>query len=199
MTPFDYPRDPIGGRHAPTGYLDIDSFRPWIRDEFTFRCIYCLRRERWEPDAGIFEIDHFAPVARTPKRRLEYSNLLYSCRTCNAAKGTLVLPDPRSTLLSEQVCVENDGLLRPRTAPANFLVRILDLNDPMYVTWRMRMIRIVVLASARDPALFRDLLAYPDDLPDLENLRPPAGNTRPGGVSESHSARARRGELPETY
>ena len=57
MTPFTYPSAPIVRRHDPIGYLDYDSFRPWLRDEFRFRCVYCLRRERWEPDLGVFEID----------------------------------------------------------------------------------------------------------------------------------------------
>jgi hypothetical protein len=89
--------------------------------------------------------------------------------------------------------------LSAHTAEARLLVRLLDLNDPMYVTWRQRMIRIVALARDHDPILFRDLLAYPDDLPDLAALRPPGGNARPDGVAASHFARRQRGELPDTY
>ena len=69
----------------------------------------------------------------------------------------------------------------------------------MFVTWRMRMIRIVALAREHDPMLFRNLLACPDDLRDLSSLLPPGGNTRPEGIVESHFERRRRGELPETY
>ena len=111
----------------------------------------------------------------------------------------LLLADPRSALLAEHLIVESDGRISPRSDPARHLVRLLDLNDPMYVTWRMRMIRIVALARIHDPALFRDLLGYPDELPDLSRLRPPEGNTRPEGIAESHFARHQRGELPETY
>ena len=199
MTPFDYPEEETARRHAPSGYLDSESYRPWIRDEFTFRCTYCLRRERWEPDLGIFEIDHLVPAGLAPELQLNYANMVYSCRTCNAAKGMLLLADPRSALLAEHLVVESDGRLSPRSDPARHLVRLLDLNDPMYVTWRMRMIRIVALARIHDPALFRDLLGYPDELPDLSSLRPPEGNTRPEGIAESHFVRRQRGELPETY
>ena len=199
MTPFDYPKEETARRHAPSGYPDSESYRPWIRDEFTFRCIYCLRRERWEPDLGVFEIDHLVPIGLSPELQSNYANLVYSCRTCNAAKGMLLLVDPRSALLAEHLIVESDGRISPRSDPARHLVRLLDLNDPMYVTWRMRMIRIVALARIHDPALFRDLLGYPDELPDLSRLRPPGGNTRPEGIAESYFVRHQRGELPETY
>src|SRR5438445_783907 len=72
MTPFTYPSAPLVRRHGPVGYLDTSSFRPWLRDEFGFRCVYCLRRERWEPDLGVFEIDHFAPVSQSPDLRVAY-------------------------------------------------------------------------------------------------------------------------------
>jgi hypothetical protein len=92
MTPFTYPSVPLTRRHGPAGYLDYDSFRPWTRDDFSFRCIYCFRRERWEPDLGIFEIDHFAPVSQSPELRGTYRNLIYSCTACNAAKREQTAP-----------------------------------------------------------------------------------------------------------
>jgi hypothetical protein len=198
MTPFDYPSAPLVRRHGPVGYLDYNSFRPWLRDEFGFRCVYCLRREQWEPDLGVFEIDHFDPVGQSPELRQTYWNLLYSCTTCNAAKGVQILPHPATVFLSTSLEVESDGRLSPRTHEARLLIRSLDLNDPMFVTWRMRMIRIVALAREHDSTLYRQLLAYPDDLPDLSSLRPPGGNLRAEGIVESHFERRNRGELPET-
>lgn len=55
MIPFEYPSAPLVRRHGPVGYLDYSSFRPWLRDEFGFRCVYCLRREQWEPNLSVFE------------------------------------------------------------------------------------------------------------------------------------------------
>jgi hypothetical protein len=197
MTPFTYPSAPLVRRHGPMGYLDYGSFRPWLRDEFACRCVFCLRRERWEPNLTVFEIDHLAPVSHAPELRLAYWNLLYSCTTCNAAKRDQLLPDATAVFLSTSLLVEADGRLLGQTHEARRLIRLLDLNDPMFVTWRMRMIRIVALARQHDPALFRNLLAYPDDLPDLSTLRPPEGNTRPEGIVGSHFERCQRGELLE--
>ena len=199
MSPFTYPSCPLIRRHGPVGYLDYDSFRPWLRDEFGFRCVYCLRRERWEPDLGVFEIDHVAPINQSPEPRGVYRNLVYCCTTCNAAKRDQVRPDPTSVFLSTNLLVAYDGRLIGQTLEARLLIRLLDLNDPMFVTWRMRTIRIVALAAQHDLTLFHNLLAYPDNLPDLSNLRPAGGNTRPEGVGESHFDRRRRGELSGTY
>jgi hypothetical protein len=48
-------------------------------------------------------------------------------------------------------------------------------------------------------AIFVDKFGYPKDLPDLEALRPPNGNTHNEGIKESHRARKNRSELPEVY
>ncbi len=199
MTPFSYPEVALVRKHEPVGYLDPNSFRPWLRDEFEFRCVYCLRRERWEPDVGVFEIDHLDPVSRSPALCTIYQNLLYSCTTCNAAKQDQVIPNPAVVLNSSTIVVDPDGGLRGLTTEAKLLIRLLDLNDPMFITWRMRMIRIVALAQLHDPDLYRHLLAHPDDLPDLSRLRPPGGNAKPEGVADLHFERRRRGELPPIY
>ena len=47
MTAFTYPSEPDVRRHGPQGYADAASYRPWLRDEFAFRCVYCLFREQW--------------------------------------------------------------------------------------------------------------------------------------------------------
>jgi hypothetical protein len=59
MTAFDYPPGPHVRRHGPRGYADLESFRPWLRDEFDFRCVYCLLREQWGRTRGTFELDYF--------------------------------------------------------------------------------------------------------------------------------------------
>jgi hypothetical protein len=93
-TPFTYPAAPHVRRHGPQGYADHASYRPWLRDEFTFRCVYCLLREQWGRVSATFDIDHFLPVAHHPELAATYDNLLYSCATCNVGKGAQRLPDP---------------------------------------------------------------------------------------------------------
>ncbi len=58
--------------------------------------------------------------------------------------------------------------------------------------------RIVTLAEERDADLFRQLVGFPNDLPDLRKLKPPH-NHRKEGLGECWFARYRRGELPSVY
>ena len=82
-------------RHGPEGYTNYRSYRNWLRDEFAFRCVYCLHREQWYGRSGTFDLDHFVPTAADPEGELLYTNLLYAWRTCNRAKqAVLGLPDP---------------------------------------------------------------------------------------------------------
>ena len=69
--PFTYPAAPHTRRHGPRGYADYESYRPWLRDEFAFRCVYCLLREAWGPPKGAYALDHFLPVAARPDLALE--------------------------------------------------------------------------------------------------------------------------------
>jgi hypothetical protein len=197
--PFTYPAAPHVRRHGPQGYADHESYRPWVRDEFAFRCVYCLLRETWGPFKGVYALDHFLPIAARPDLALEYDNLLYACVSCNLSKGSMRTPDPLSGLLDPAVKVSEDGRIHADTPQARKLIDQLGLNRPQLQEFRELWIRIVRLAAQHDPALFRRLMGYPADLPDLSTLRPPGGNTRPDGLTQTHLVRRQRGELPDTY
>src|SRR5206468_3770277 len=84
---FQYPPVPPPRRHGPRGYADHPLYKPWLRDEFAFRCIYCLWREVWEADGQHgFGVEHVQPQAAAPAQRLEYDNLLYACNLCNSTR-----------------------------------------------------------------------------------------------------------------
>jgi hypothetical protein len=137
-------------------------------------------------------------MASRPELALEYDNLLYGCVSCNLSKGSAETPDPCSALLDPVVKVSEDGGLHADTSPARKLIELLGLNRPRLREFRALWIRIVCLAELHDPALFLRLMAYPADLPDLSTLRPPEGNTRPEGLTQSYLARRQRDELPDT-
>lgn len=195
---FRYPRGPLARRHGPAGYANPRSFRPWLRDEFAFRCVYCLVREQWGRVTGEFDVEHFLPQVCRPERAVAYDNLLYACRPCNLRKRAAVLPDPAQALTAETVRIYPDGTMAGLTANAERIIRVLCLNSLAWTRWRRTWIRIVELAAVHDPELLRELLGYPSDLPNLETCRAPR-NTHPEGVQDSFFARRTRGELPETY
>ena len=197
--PFTYPATPHQRRHGPAGYADYESYRLWLRDEFAFRCVFCLTRETFGPFHAQFAIDHFVPVITRPDEPARYENLLYTCVTCNGVKSDRSVPDPLVTFLAGSVRVDRDGSLLAGTAEAAHLIELLDLNHPRKVEFRSLWISVVSLSERMDPVLHRRILGFPDDLPDLSRLRPPGGNLRPQGITESFHARRARGELPATH
>jgi hypothetical protein len=195
---FDYPESRSERVHGPAGYASYESFRPWLRDEFTFRCVYCLKRETWGEVTGEFELDHFQPQSLAPDLSLDYLNLVYACRRCNLVKLDQSAKDPLMGLSSEFVVVLPDGVVASDEPQARRLIHQLDLNSPKLKKWRVMWMRIVDLAKERDVKLYKQLVAFPEDLPNLGRLRP-SSNYRPDGIEVSWYAKRQRGQLPETY
>lgn len=196
---FDYPDARDHRRHGPHGYASYESYRPWLRDEFAFRCAYCLKREQWGQVTGDFDIDHFQPLKLYPHLVAEYANLVYACRRCNSIKLDQVLDDPLRFLTGARITTMPDGTVRGCDVTATRLILALDLNSPRLVEWRIMWVRIVELARDKDQQLWKRLVGFPTDLPDLARLRPPGGNTRREGIAESWAALAQLGSLPDQY
>jgi len=198
---FDYPDSRSPRRHAPAGYAAYESYRPWLRDEFTFRCMYCLKRETWGQVTGDFDIDHFQPQRLRPDLHADYANLVYACRRCNGVKQGQDIGDPFVTMTDTRIQTRPDGTVEGIDAPTTRLIQALDLNSPRLVEWRIIWMRIVELARQSDARLLKQLTGFPEenDLPDLRRLKPPSGNARPEGIAESWRARRERGELPDDY
>ena len=71
-----------------------------LREDFQHRCGYCNDIDNWR--FIWFEIDHFAPQKHLNTiSSTDYSNLVYSCRSCNNAK--------RAKWPSEDENIHNDG------------------------------------------------------------------------------------------
>lgn len=195
--PFEYPPTPHERRHGPVGYADYSSYRPWLRDEFAFRCVFCLRREVWGQLYAEFAIDHFEPVVNRPDRANDYDNLLYACAACNTRKRDHFIADPLTEFLESALTIHADGRIEARTRAARQIVRVLQLELPELIEFRTLWISIVQLAERFEPELYSRLLGYPKELPDLGALKPPGGNMRPEGIEKSYFRRRQAGELPE--
>jgi hypothetical protein len=130
MNPFRYPAAPQVRRHGPCGYADVESYRPWLHDEFAFRCGYCLFREQWGRVKAGFALDHFLPVSVHPEHQGNYDNLVYACVACNQSKGAALLPDPTQVLVDGAVRVQDDGRIEGATREARRLIRLLGLDGP---------------------------------------------------------------------
>lgn len=199
MIGFDYPTTPHVRKHGPEGYRDYPSFRDWLRDEFTFRCVFCLHREQWYNRTGTFNVEHFIPVAIDESGRCDYPNLLYACSTCNNAKRAILgVPDPCSVAFGDCLNVQTHGEVDALNPEGKKLVGVLRLNSDSNVDYRRRWIRNLSNLKVTDPVLFDEYMAFPRDLPDLRTKRV-ENNSKPDGALNCFFAKRERGELQSTY
>jgi hypothetical protein len=197
-TPFAYPAKPHCRRHGPEGYPHYRHYRNWLRDEFAFRCIYCLRRETWLSLSADWEIDHFLPKSEHPDVERAYDNLVYACNRCNRTKAAKYLPSPEQVAYGKSLSVDNNGEIHALNEDGETLIESLGLDDPDYT--RMRRQILEALAEAPPGGKIRRwLLGYPNDLPDLSRELKPRSNRRLAGITDSHFERDRRSELPDYY
>lgn len=192
-------------RRRPCGYTNYQSYKPWLRDEFSFRCLYCLWRERWEADGHHgFGVEHVEPQATSPEQRIAYDNVVYACNTCNSTRRDVPLPiDTVNDSLGLHVQVLADGSVQTLSKTGEELVELCRLNRPLLVTARRCILNLIAVLRTSEHSeaveALRNLLAYPSDLPNLSTLRPPDGNARPTGIADCFFDMRRRGALPEVY
>jgi hypothetical protein len=199
MIGFEYPTSPHARRHGPGGYKNYGSYRDWLRDEFTFRCVYCLHREQWYSRSGTFHIDHFVPVSIDPEGKCEYSNLLYACATCNEAKQDILgVPDPCKVAFHQCLRITDEGRVQALNQHGEKLKQVLLLDSESNVRYRSRMMRTLDALEKADAALYREYMSFPEDLPDLRIKRVPE-NKKPDGAVNCYFALRESAQLPATY
>ncbi len=67
------------------GENDYHKYEGALSEDFGHICGYCGKSELVTSKG--FEIDHFVPVRIASERESDYSNLVYSCFTCNRKKS----------------------------------------------------------------------------------------------------------------
>jgi len=199
--PFAYPSQPHVRKHGPMGYPKYGIYRNWLRDEFNFTCVYCLRREMWATLKRDWEIDHSLPKSVHLAGLLDYDNLVYSCSTCNRSKAAHLAPDPCKVAYGNCVEVDGNGEIHPIEANSDGLTLIetigLDSHDYNEMRRQIFKLRELMPVGSED---FCSWFGYPKELPDLSKEPiPPRGNKRPKGVHDSCYEKAKRGELPKYY
>jgi len=196
--PYQYPTTPKKRRHGPWGYKHHRYFQDWLEDEFSFRCVYCLKRMTWAP-TDIWSADHVVPQSKAPGLALEYGNLVLACQKCNGRKQATSVPDPCEWPYANSLRVEDpSGEISHLDEIGEDLVRILKLNCDEYVAERRKNLRTLKALARIDPAYWKEMMGYPRNLPDLKRKNRKE-NTRREGISESFSELKNRGELPEQY
>ncbi len=211
-TPFTYSPEPHQRKHGPAGYRNYEDYKPWLRDEFIFRCVYCLERELWYPDRhASFSADHVEPQRDAPWRVCDYTNLVYSCTRCNSYKRRVRIIDPTAVGFGMHLRVDEEtGVIHAvqidgkPSRDGELIIRLLHLNENPAISNRLYAIRLLALKqeypeSERVHRLFLQYFGYPDDLPDLRGYRPPGGNRREGSERLCYRALRDDRRLSDTY
>ncbi|MEY2584119.1 MAG: hypothetical protein QOD80_145 [Verrucomicrobiota bacterium] len=196
--PFAYPSKPHVRRHGPQGYSNHRQYRNWLRDEFSFRCIYCLRRETWLTLKRDYEIDHFLPKSKHSDVQRDYDNLVYACSQCNGTKAADYLPSPEAVAYGSCLRVDENGEIHPLNEDGITIIEALYLDATRYTDMRRRILETISEAP-RGGKTLQWCLGFPNPLPNLAEEPKPLQNTRPSGIWDSHYERDRRGELPSYY
>lgn len=89
------------------------------------------------------------------------------------------------------------GEIRSRNDEGQRLIDELALDGRKITRMRSQIIRTIRSLQENDWKLFLLWMGFPEDLPDLANVKPqPESNTRPTGIAESW---LRRKPLPQYY
>lgn len=92
-------------RSTPPYKKHYNDYKPYLKMDFRSRCAYCNLL-----DTAIttpFEVDHFIPRKEFESCRMDldtdYTNLVYSCKKCNGAKGHQFFGDIRSAIPTNEL------------------------------------------------------------------------------------------------
>jgi hypothetical protein len=207
LQPYSFPSGPHARKHGPFGYLDYGTYKIWLRDEFQFRCVFCLHREKWERRGWrIFHVDHITPQSIDENKICEYDNLLYLCDACNESKSDWVIPDSCLHDYSADYRFEEDGTATALTDFGELYIDVLRLNESHLVEYRRDFVREIKdfekISSDldEDDLLFglKRYFGYPADVPDLRRLKP-KGNSRLEGKHQTYFLKLQKSEIEPFY
>lgn len=200
-SPFEYPTELHTRRHSPSTDLKKNSdFKPFLRDEFVFSCVYCLARDTWQWDPGATGVEHWHPKSKFPEEATSYPNLLHTCNYCNRVKGNEVPKESwhpeRTAPFGKHMRILETGWIEALTRKGGAIIKALQLNrDPLpdrrrfYILSYSQWIKDRDDPNRRDVAdeLLRRAFGFPNDMPELP--------TDEGG----HDPYSKREGLPPFY
>lgn len=143
---------------------EYEAYRPYLRQDFEYRCAYCLRHEFFFGGGEAGEIDHHRPRHLFPGLTAQYGNLYWSCRRCNAVKGGkwpsaeqigrgLRFLDPCAEDHDDHWRTRADGTLEPVTSIGQYTVRQMRLDRPTLTQFRQFLHQLQERVRAIEAAL----------------------------------------------
>jgi hypothetical protein len=135
---------------APAPKRNYATYRPFVREDFSECCAYCLLHEIVSSGEDNFELDHFRPKSNPLFASLinDFYNIYYSCHVCNHYKGNswpdsdleiagYRFVDPCKERFSAHFKEEPDGRWSALTKAGEYTEAKLRLNRKHLVEIRM--------------------------------------------------------------
>ncbi len=146
MALFHYPKAIHKRTQSPPVYKRYQSYKPYLQTEFDHTCVYC-RTPDWLSDKNYFAVEHYKPKSLFPLLETEYTNLFYSCGTCNGRKGTFwpnkkqkeeetFILNPCDYKMHKHLRSRLDGKVTTHSFAGEWTKEILGLNEPIWVEKR---------------------------------------------------------------
>ena len=133
---------------------DYKKYQSDLQLDFFHRCGYCGKHEMVS-NKGM-EPDHFVPLRIDPSRKSDYTNLVYSCHTCNHKKlgkwptedkntpndGQTGFVDPATEEFDKHLGRAESGKLEYYTAVGRYMYEKAFMFDirPTAIIWRASML-----------------------------------------------------------
>ena len=147
-------------RLKPSIQVNYSNYKPELREDFNERCGYCGDHDFFRNT--FYEIDHFVPKKKLIKiKENTYSNLVYSCRSCNNSKrekwptdsetihndGKVGFIDPCCPDFPKQFRRGKDGSIIPESQIGLWIYKALNFANPVHrITWTMERLRVDMIA-----------------------------------------------------
>lgn len=135
-------------RSSVPAVKEYGEYKKYLRRDFFHSCAYCTMAE-FEAHAIRFTIDHYEPQHAREDLINEYSNLMWSCDTCNTRKGERYPPEEARAEgfrffrpdvdIRDEHFERSDLLLKSKSNVGSFTIDAVDLNRQMLI--RLRDIR----------------------------------------------------------
>ena len=149
VSPFKYPHKKHQRTQTPPQYSDYRRYKPYLKKEFSNKCVYCRKSDTFE-DVGGFHVEHYRPKNQFKHLETDYANLYYSCAACNRYKGTYWsdasenrVVNPCDHIMSHHLKFERNEVT-PLSEPGKTSLNILRLNSPQSIKYREIMQGLII-------------------------------------------------------
>ncbi len=149
VSPFKYPHKKHQRTQTPPQYSDYRRYKPYLKKEFSNKCVYCRKSDALE-DIGGFHVEHYRPKHQFKHLVTDYKNLYYSCAACNRYKDNYWSDDsnqrvvnPCDHVMSHHLKFEKNEVAS-LSNPGKTTLNILNLNSNESIKYRNLMNGLII-------------------------------------------------------